>query len=298
MCGLDRYLVVGSDGFVGNGLMSYLQQTQKQVIGTTRRPQRVDTKHLHLDLSEDIGGWQCPDDVTVAIVCAGVTKLEACRHAPSTSARVNVYGISSLVSNLVKSGVFVIYLSTNQVFNGSVPHRLPDDPVSPITEYGRQKAEAERRICQWGDSVSILRLSKVLEEGSLLFREWVLKLRQQKPIHPFGDMTMAPVSVSTVVTVIQLIAENRTSGVMQVSGNRDISYAEAAVIGAKFLGFDEGLIQPINTAEAGHFQEQFPKYTTMDVQRLRDVFGIEPVGVNCTIRNNFANIVTSLNKSS
>ena len=297
MCKPDTYLVVGADGFVGGALMDRLMQTEKQVKATTRRKDNIDENHIYLDLSESLIDWNCPEGVSTAFICAGVTSLEDCRRDPKSSARVNVERTSQLVEKLVNKGVFVIYLSTNQVFDGTKPYRKAEENVCPVTEYGRQKAEAEQRIRLLGDSVSILRLSKVLGDGALLFREWVLNLRQQKPIHPFKDMTMSPVSVSTVVTVIQLIAESRMSGITQVSGNCDISYAEAAVIGAKLLGFDEGLIKPINTTEAGHFQERFPKYTTMDVQRLRDVFGIEPVGINCTIKKNFTNIFTSLNKS-
>ena len=286
-------LIVGSDSFIGGALMAQLQRVGKQVVGTTRRSECVDECHIYLDILEDVETWSCPWSVAVAVICAGVTKLEACRRDPLTSARVNVERISALVKNLVAKGAFVVYLSTNQVFDGSVPHRLPNDPLSPVTEYGRQKAEAERRISQWKDSVSILRLSKVFGKEVPLFREWVLKLRQQKLIHPFQDMAMAPVPASTVVTVIQLIVENRVNGIMQVSGNRDVSYAEAAILGTKSLGFDKGLIQPINSTEGGDFQERLPKYTTMDMRHLRNIFGIEPPDVEWTIKTNFADIVSS-----
>jgi len=137
-------------------------------------------------------------------------------------------------------------------------------------------------------------LSKVLGEEDQLFRRWILELQQHRPIHPFRDMVLAPIPILTVVSLIQSIAERRMDGIMQLSGNYDISYSEAATLGVKSLGFDENLIKPISAAEAGFLPEQLPRNTTLDMQRLRKIFGIEPPDVRDTIKQNFNNIFASL----
>lgn len=143
-----HYLVVGADGMVGNALITRLRQPGLCVLGTTRRRDTVSEKCLHLNLADNTQQWRPPRPVDMAFLCAGETRIQACKNNPAESAKINVEGISQLAKNLQREGTFVIYLSTNQVFDGSVPFRSPHDPCCPITEYGRQKAEAERRLSE------------------------------------------------------------------------------------------------------------------------------------------------------
>jgi len=283
-------LIVGSDSVVGRALMAYLQEAGDRVVGTTKRRESVDELHLYLDLSEDVEGWRCPWPVAVAVVCAGVTKLDACWRDPVATARVNVQNVPALVKNLVATGTFVIYLSSNQVFDGSVPHRLPDDPVSPATEYGRQKAEAERQISQWGDSAAIVRLTKIIELPFPLFSRWADSLEKEEVISPFVDMSMAPVPLNGAISILRIVADLRLPGILQVSGNEDISYAEAAGIGARLLGLDLGLVKPITVSEFGSYMETVPANTTLNIDRLKYVLGVVPPDVRWTIKRAFKNL--------
>ena len=277
-------LVVGSDSLIGKALMAHLNRAGSRVLGTTRRYEQVDDIHLYLDLAKNVNDWQCPFPVKVAVVCAGVTNLDMCRHNPIASASTNVEGLSALVKNLVNSGAFVIYLSTNQVFDGTVPYRKTDDPLSPITEYGRQKAEAELRISAFADSVAIVRLTKVLGQNHMLFSAWAGAMQKGEAIQPFADMVIAPIPLSCVVSVIRLLADRRLSGIFHVSGERDISYAEAAFLGAELLGADSCLIQPVNASQSGHYTEVVPAHTTLNIDSLRFALGIEPPDVRWTVK--------------
>jgi len=280
-------LIIGSDSLVGGALMAYLEKASKTVLGTTRRREVVDKTHLYLDLAQNPNGWQCPQPVNVAIICAGVTKREACRQEPAKSAVVNIKGVSAVVNNLVAKGTLVIYLSTDQVFDGSVPYRMPNAPYSPVTEYGRQKAEAERQISQWGDSATIVRFTKILEPKPPLFIEWVKSLKQGKAIQPFADMFFAPIPLSLAVSVLSLVADRRLTGILQVSGERDVSYAEAARMGARLLKADPDLVQPVKASESGRFTEPLPAHTTLNIDRLKYTLGITPPDVRWTIETAF-----------
>jgi dTDP-4-dehydrorhamnose reductase len=243
---------------------------------------------VYLDLTEDDGNWKSRFPISTATICAAITKAQACKDDPAYTAKVNVQGISSLIGNLVAAGAFVIFLSTNQVFDGERPFQLPNAPLSAVTEYGRQKAEVEHRLGQYGDSVAIVRFAKILGPHASLIPGWVQTLRAGKIIHPFTDMTMAPVPLSCAVTVLTLIGQLRLSGIIQVSGQEDITYAEAAHFGAEALGVDPQLIQPVKAAEQGAYTEPIPTYTTLNVDRLMETTGILPPSVHWTIRTAFA----------
>jgi dTDP-4-dehydrorhamnose reductase len=283
-----RYLVVGADGMVGNALLTRLRQTGLCVLGTTRRREHVNEDCLHLDLADDLQQWRPPQPVDVAILCAAETRSQACKNNPAQSANINVKGILQLARNLQSRGAFVIFLSTNQVFDGSVPFRSPRDPCCPVTEYGRQKAEVERQLSQAGAPGAIVRLTKILGPRTPLFATWAEALRRGQSIQPFSDMPLAPVPLSCVVSILLLIAGRRLPGIFQVSGDRDITYEAAARTGASAIGADPRLVKPVKAAQNGVDTEPFlPVHTTLDMEVLRLTLGIVPPSVEWTIKTAF-----------
>lgn len=277
------YLVVGLDSLIGGALFRRLRDAGERVVGTTRRRDKVTEHCVYLDLLDAPDKWRPPLPVSVAIVCAGVTKLQACQSDPVGSSRINVEGIPALVKSLVAAGVFVIYLSTNQVFDGSKPFRPADDPLSPATEYGHQKAEAERQISLCGDSIAIVRFTKVLEPQPPLFVSWIEALRNGSQVHPFSDMVMAPVPLGLAAEGLQRVAQAGSPGVFQMSADQDISYEQVARHMARRVRANEDLIQPVRSAESGFFPGPTPSHTTLDASRFREEFGIETPRVWSTI---------------
>lgn len=269
-------LVVGSDGLIGKALMARLQEEGGFVAGTTQRADALDGSHLLLDLSHDVEGWRCPLEVDTAIICAGVAKVDVCLRDPKASFAVNVWGIVTLARSLASQGAFVVFLSSNLVYDGSIPFRGPNDPVCPTTEYGRQKAEAEKRLLELGDSVSVVRLTKVLGPNPPMFVSWINDLNNGSTIRPFSDMSLSPVPLPLVAEVLLQVGERRMAGIVQVSGERDITYYEAATYIARRTGARPGQVMPIESRESGRLFEAVPSFTTLDATRLRDELGLEP----------------------
>ncbi len=256
-----HFLIVGSDGTIGSALL----QALPQAIGTTRRP--PGSRQIHLDLSGDLHTWKIPGSVEVLINCAAVTKLEACKRDPVGSRRVNVEAVMTLAEKCRQAGIFFIHLSSDKVFSGQVPNVAPDAPFAPVTAYGRQKAEAERYLLNLPSeaiSLAIVRLTKVLTPAPPLFRNWRDALQRGEVIHPFADMTLAPVPLPLVVQTIKQIAEECHRGIFPLSAGLDVSYAEVAGYIAKRLAADSSLVQSVSAAQTGAFDEAVVPYTSLD----------------------------------
>ncbi|MBI4963464.1 MAG: sugar nucleotide-binding protein [Desulfomonile tiedjei] len=282
-------LVVGSDGLVGRALLSHLRRAGRSAVGTTRRAEMVGEACLPLDLSQDLSQWQCPFPVKVAVLCAGVTSLDVCRKNPENTELVNVRSLTTLARNLASQGAFVIFLSTNQVFDGSVAFRHEDDAYCPVTEYGRQKARAEQEIARLGNAAVIVRFTKILGPGQPLFAEWAKEMKRGHTIHPFSDMYFAPVPLSCAVSVLGLVSDRLLSGILQVSASTDLSYADAAFMGAEIMGVRKDLVQPVQAREKLGLSEPIPGNTTLNIDRIRSHLGIEPPDVRWTIQTAFLN---------
>lgn len=262
--------------------MSHLCQSGINAIGTTRRKASLGESQIYLDLSEGIESFQYSESIDVAVICAGVTKLDECRKNPKLSYLVNVKNTLELVKQFLANGTFVVYLSTNHVFDGSVPYQLPDAPYEAKTEYGLQKVTVEKQIRKFYDSVCIIRLTKVLGSSSPLINKWINSMQAGKTIHPFSDMVMAPLPLTFVTLVLAFIALERIPGIIHLSGEKDISYAQAAILCAEKWDLPRTLIKPTSAVQSG-YDEYIPKNTTLNIDRLLFELGFVPPTVRSTI---------------
>jgi dTDP-4-dehydrorhamnose reductase len=269
-------LIVGADGAIGRSLVVAYEAAMQSVWQTTRHRNRVSERRLFLDLSEDVSDWPLPPEaISTAILCAAVTSMERCRVEPETSRLVNVVSTVALAERLVDAGAFVIFLSTNAVFDGETPFAKPTDPTNPQTEYGRQKAEAEEQLLKFGDRIAVVRFGKVIAPDTPLFARWATDLRAGKVIHPFSDMVMAPISLAFAVEALRQVAQRQLPGITQVSAAEDITFANAAQYISKKLCADDKLVEPISYRQVKIAFS--PTHTTLDSIRLAE-FGHNPPG--------------------
>lgn len=277
-------LVVGADGLIGRTLCGYLESVGKRVLRTTRRREQLSSKRVFLDLEDEaVAEWDPRCRITIAYLCGGVTSLGRCRREPERSHRVNVDNTARLARRLAGDGAFVVFLSTNLVYDGSVPLRRADEATCPVTEYGRQKAAVERALLASGAGVSIVRLTKVVSGEIMPFRGWLQALRNREPIYPFADMMMAPLPLAFAIEALHRIADRRLEGIVQVSAERDISFADAARRLASRMSAPLDLVRPVSAAEAGRSFEAIPKHTTLDTCRLRVEAEMTPPEAWCAI---------------
>lgn len=276
----ETSLVIGAEGMIGRALVQRLLGQGRPVVRTTRVP---GAGAVPLDLSTDVAAWAPPCEVGVAYLCAAVTSVEACRKDPARAFAVNVTATAGLARTLLRQGSLVVFPSTNLVFDGSAPWVRAETPVAPATEYGRQKAEAERQLAALSDRVCIVRFTKVMGHRTPLLVRWADDLRSGRAIHPFSNMPVAPVPLGFAVDVLLRVGQGQLRGVFQVSGPQEVPYEAVARHIARRIGASETLIEPIKAASAVPGLEHVPAHTTLDMSRLRDELGMTPPDVWTTI---------------
>lgn len=272
-----NYLIVGGDSLLGGYLAERLKASGQMVLTTTRRPGRVSPAGIFLDLNQSLGDWQPPRQIDTAVICAAVTATDRCRRDPVGSRLVNVDQTVEVARRLAVRDVFTVFLSTNLVFDGRKPTCQPNDPICPVTEYGRQKAAAERLLLETLPSVAVVRLTKILSRSTPLIANWRRELADGRVIHPFEDMVLSPVSMDDALRVILAVAAGRKGGIWQVSADRDITYAQLANRLAEKMNVDPQLVQPIKASASGLTLEVVMPNTRLDTSRIQTEFGFEPI---------------------
>lgn len=275
---MSNALIIGADGTIGRFLSEFLSAREISTWVTTRHSSKISHQRVFLDLAQDYSTWHLPNSsIRTAIICAAITSQKACEDNYEESYNINVRATVELARQLINSGVFVIFLSTNLVFDGSKSFSSPEAAVNPQTVYGRQKAETERQLLALSDRfISIIRLSKVIDKRFQLFRNWVTSLKKSQEINPFHDLYFSPISIDFVANLIFQLHQHHLNGIIQVSATEDISYADAAIYLAQKLYIDTSFVKPISCQTVGITNSS--RFTTMDSQRIKEL-GLAPPSV-------------------
>ncbi|MDR1521149.1 MAG: NAD-dependent epimerase/dehydratase family protein, partial [Planctomycetota bacterium] len=163
-------LVVGTDGFIGSALIRGLSARGFDCLGTTRRPERVSSRRLYLDLTRQ-EEFALPKALNSAIIAAGVTGFKNCETKPEAW-DVNTVKIPALAARLLEAGVFTLLLSSSAVFAESMIRPAEEAVHNPTTAYGRQKSLGETKAVEKARALDrdgllcVARLTKILDAGT------------------------------------------------------------------------------------------------------------------------------------
>lgn len=250
-------LIVGADGLIGEELLRRLRQRGSEVIGTTHG-RLGDDAEVHFDLTDSAAALLNTPALAklrsekswMAFLVAAVTGYQRCEQDPIGTRRVNVTNSINLAAELLKFTRFLVYPSSSAVFGGTRgPHQESASP-SVTSEYGRQKADAERGMlgligeesCRGG--VAVARLTKVIAARGMVGK-WIVALRSGGVIEAATDLLLCPISSSFAANGLIEIAATGRSGIYHLSGERLMSYFEFAIGLAEALQVARSQVRPI-----------------------------------------------------
>ena len=84
-----------------------------------------------------------------------------------------------------------------------------------------------------------------------LIEGWTGRLRAGQPVRAFHDMTLAPTPTDMVSAAIGALLEDRAAGIYQLTGPRDVTYAEVAHFIAAHVDADPALVTETSALTAG-----------------------------------------------
>lgn len=261
-----RALIIGGDSTVGAALARQLAD-KATVVSLTSRRGTAGTVPLNLAEPERI---DLPD-ADICYICAAMTNQNACEADPELAWRVNVAAPKAIAERMAAINGRTVFLSSSTVFDGSRPLRRTDETTCPLNEYGRQKAAAEAAVLATRGGI-VVRLTKVLTPNLPLFVNWITALRRGERIRAYTDLYFAPIALETVAAFLCALGAGNEAGIYQLSGRRDISFAEAARHLGEQLGVTDGVIET-SAAAAGIPACSRPENTTMDSSRAEALLG-------------------------
>jgi dTDP-4-dehydrorhamnose reductase len=175
---------------------------------------------------------QWPDAV---INCAAISSPDTVDQSPQLARSVNIEGAEKLAQISAHIGARHIHLSTDMVFDGTKsPYRSTDIP-NPMSEYGRQKLEAEKKVLAvTEENLLVLRITLLNGNSPMGGRsphEKILRaLASGFEVNLFDDEFRQPCSAENLSDVlIELVERPTLNGLFHWAGNEEISRYELGV---------------------------------------------------------------------
>lgn len=148
----------------------------------------------------------------VVVNAAAFTAVDLAESQEETAWLVNGVAAGEVAKAAAALGVPVIQISTDYVFDGRLdrPYR-EDDPVGPISAYGRSKLEGERAVAATTGNHAILRTAWVYSPFGRNFVRTMLRLAETRDaVGVVADQSGCPTSALDIADAIFTVARNLT----------------------------------------------------------------------------------------
>jgi len=291
-------LVFGARGQAGREVVSLATVRRVPVVGLSRQDADI-TNEVTVRAALDV------HRPAVVVNAAGYTSDDRAEREPELAAAANVTGAAVLAAACAGMNVPLIHLSCVHVFDGAKnrPYTESDKP-SPITVYGRTKAEGEAKVRELAPRHVILRAGWIYGPHGRNFLRSVLKSASERDeLRMVGDQIGNPtatIDVAEAILVVarKLAAETKVAGTFNFAGNAGVSWlrfaAEIVQRQAVFTGKTPRLVEiklseyPV-PAKGGLNCE-------LDSTRFRNTFGYAASPWNFRIAEIVAAVISAANK--
>ena len=170
---------------------------------------------------------------TVLVHLAAMTDMLACENDPARAHAVNVTGTENITSACRERGIFLVYISTCAVFDGtkSTPYTERDEP-NPRSVYGKTKLLGEHAALESLPGALVIRAGWLFGGGDKLDTHFVGKtiaaFKQNMPVTATNDRYGSPTFVPDFASAVRSLVRSRAYGVRHVVNDGVASYLDIA----------------------------------------------------------------------
>src|SRR5438132_4382951 len=140
-----RTLLIGASGQLGHALAAAFA-AKHEVISTGYRHARAGQRVL--DLGDGLALAAALDDTRpdLVLVAAAQSHVDRCETERAECERMNVAAPRTVAEYAQRHDAFVVYYSTDHVFDGAKASYREDDALAPANVYARSKASGEAAV--------------------------------------------------------------------------------------------------------------------------------------------------------
>lgn len=243
---MKRILVTGASGMLGRAVIKeFNSKTPWTVLGQAFSRSGDSLIKTDLTQPEEVAALIDSTTPDCIVHCAAERRPDISEGDHNATDALNAHATQAIADLCAKKGIFLIYISTDYVFDGSNPPYETDDTPNPLNYYGRSKLAGEKAAATAGIHALTLRVPVLygeienLEESAITIIAKLLLSPEAKEVDHWA--IRYPTSTADVASVLRQIIEKRDSdarfsGTFQWSGNEAFTKYEMAQLFGKLWG--------------------------------------------------------------
>ena len=274
-----KVLVTGSAGLVGRQVVKDLSNSH-QVFScyNESKPEYGDSVKMDLKNREMISSILTEKKPDIVIHLGAMTGVDLCEKEKTSASEINTKATEIIAKECSKLNSFLVYVSTDYVFDGNLGMYKEDDVTNPLGFYGKSKLEGEKVVQNFSTNWCIARTSTPfgLHPTKKSFPMWVIEnLQKQKQIDVLIDQFTSPTYIPNLSRMLIEISERRVTGIIHTAGASKISRYQMASMVSDKLNLDSTLLKQISINKMT-WVAQRPKDSSLDVSRAISILNEKP----------------------
>jgi dTDP-4-dehydrorhamnose reductase len=279
-----RIFITGGNGLLGSRLAQIALAEGHEVFAGYNQGVPENGEPVKFDLTLDSSVSKAVNLARPEVVfhTAALTDVDRCEAEQDLACQVNARGTKLLSAAAKKAGAFMVYISTDYVFDGIKGMYRENDATNPINHYGRTKLLGEK----YADCVArtcVIYGSRPAS-GKVNFALWIMdRLKKREGIKIVTDQYISPTLNTNLARMLLEAGERRLKGIYHLAGAERISRYDYACRLADTLSLDKGLIAPSKMADIG-WKALRPIDSSMDVSKAAQLLKEKPCNIDESFR--------------
>ncbi|MEM4308785.1 MAG: SDR family oxidoreductase [Thermoplasmata archaeon] len=270
-----QILITGAAGLLGYATYLKLSNTYN-VIPACHSSKIPDRSCVEIDVARK-ENFERINRVDVVVHTAALTNVDRCEKEPELAYQINVVGTKNAVDFARKWNAYIVYISTDYVFDGEKGNYREEEPVNPISVYGQTKLEGEKFVLDYGNGC-VLRCcgnfgwKKTWQKHN--FVSWVYEsLRNEKEITIASDLIYSPVLVDFCAEVIEKLIEGNATGIFHCGSRNAISRLEFVYEICDAFRLDKALVKDVHSSKL-NFTAKRPVNSSLNTEKLGKILRV------------------------
>ncbi len=233
---------------------------------------------IRFDLASPDSVVKAVDEIrpNVIVHSAALTDVDKCEVDRELAYKINAEGTKVVAEVARKFGSFMIYISTDYVFDGNKGMYKEEDETNPVNYYGYTKLLGENCSQDFCIARTCVIYGAKPASGKINFVLWLIsKLESGESVKIITDQFITPTLNTNLAKMVLECAERELKGVFHLAGATRVSRFEFAKEIAKEFELDDGLIIP-SKMDGINWIAKRPRDSSLDTSKAREYLNEKP----------------------
>ena len=284
-----KLLVTGASGLFGTKLCELATQKSWEVHSAHVQHKPPYGIPVRFDVSDRKAAEEVFRHVKPEVVVhsAAMTDVDRCESEKALAWRTNVEGTLNIAKNCKQHGTFLLYISTDYVFDGKREKHTETEPSNPINYYGLTKLKGEETVKNLLETCCIARTSVVYganpAAGKVNFALWLMeRLKRKEKTNVVIDQWNSPTLNTNLAKMILEIIEKRLTGIFHLAGATRLNRYDFARNLAEIFNLETDLITPVESTKIPWIAKR-PRDSSLNVDKALETLENKPLQITSAL---------------